>query len=418
MFILRKVFQLRDLANPESEKPFLEHLEDLRIAIGRCLGVLMITTIICFTFQSRLMALLRMPIDKVMHDHLEQTLNKVISAEDWQKALEVDAASATLNEPERHSFYEHLEPKVAYNAELVRLTRAAKVLPTQEQRTTFLKGAANEETVAAVQKLIDANAEISIRNGVESRQMMSSLSPTETFMLSMKLSFFAGVVLAFPFLMLFILQFVVPGLHDHERKMLWPALAVGFGLFLIGVVFAYVIILPKSLDFFFEWGRKMGVANEWRIGEYISFATKFTLLFGLSFELPVIVMVGVKLGLLNYELMRRTRSYAILAIVIAAVLICPSPDAATACLMAGPMIVLYEVCIWLAWFDERKRARVQAEEELHRSEEDRERINRLRLELEQAEATDKDRKDIADHAHREEEEKRHEDDGPPDFRGD
>jgi hypothetical protein len=98
----------------------------------------------------------------------------------------------------------------------------------------------------------------------------------------------------------------------------------------------------------------MGISNDWRIGEYISFATQFTLLFGLSFELPVVVMVMVKLGLLSYETMARTRSYAIVAIFIAAAILTPTPDALTLCLMAFPMIFLYEMCIWFAYFDQKK----------------------------------------------------------------
>ncbi len=163
---------------------------------------------------------------------------------------------------------------------------------------------------------------------------------------------------------MFILQFVLPGLHETERKILWPAMAVGFGLFLSGVLFAYFFVLPRALLFFYEWSGDLGVSNDWRIGEYITFATQFTLLFGLSFELPVVVMVLVKLGLLTYDTMARTRTYAIVAIYITAAIITPTPDIMTLNLMALPMLVLYEICIWLAWFD-RKKAREQeaAEEE-------------------------------------------------------
>src|ERR1035437_7808766 len=96
--------------------------------------------------------------------------------------------------------------------------------------------------------------------------------------------------------------------------MLWPALAIGSGLFLVGVCFAYFLVLPRALEFFYDWSTSLGVSNDWRIGDYISFATQFTLLFGASFELPVVVMVLVKLGLIGYEGMSRTRSYAIVAI--------------------------------------------------------------------------------------------------------
>jgi Tat protein translocase TatC len=176
----------------------------------------------------------------------------------------------------------------------------------------------------------------------------------------------AGIVVSFPLLLLFLLQFILPGLHSHEKRVLWPAMAVGFGLFLAGSAFAYYLVLPRALLFFAEWSSDMGISNDWRIGEYISFATQFTLLFGASFELPVVVMVFVKLGLLSYETMSRTRSYAIVAIFVAAAVLTPTPDMLTMTLMAAPMIILYEICIWLAFFD-RKKNRIKEEQEARES---------------------------------------------------
>jgi len=145
--------------------------------------------------------------------------------------------------------------------------------------------------------------------------------------------------------------------------MLWPAMLIGFGLFLAGVCFAYFVVLPRALVFFATWDESLGVASDWRIGWYISFATQFTLLFGLSFELPVVVMVFVKLGLLTFEMMSRTRSYAVLAIVVVAAMITPTSDIFTLSLMAVPMYVLYETCIWLAYFDEKKKRTQEAAED-------------------------------------------------------
>ena len=145
-------------------------------------------------------------------------------------------------------------------------------------------------------------------------------------------------------------------------------MVIGFGLFIAGTTFAYYLVLPKTLQFFYEWSGDMGISNDWRIGEYISFATQFTLLFGASFELPVVVMVFVKLGLLGYETMSKTRSYAIVAIMVAAAVLTPTPDIPTMLVMAAPMVVLYEICIWLAYFD-RKKARIREEQEAREAEE-------------------------------------------------
>ncbi|WP_052572996.1 twin-arginine translocase subunit TatC [Haloferula sp. BvORR071] len=383
MFLLTKVFQLRDKANPDNEKPFLEHLDDLRVMITRSLVVLMIATVGCFMLQDKLMTLLRKPIDEVQEIHSVKLLPSTITPDQWEMAKKVEHASQSFEGQHRAIYLAEFDAATLHNVELVRLLRAIASFPGKKddaerikRQETLLAKLAQPDDAKVVADMMSkgASPELDERGNLK---MLSTLKPTESFMLSMKLAFFAGIVVSFPFLLLFILQFVLPGLHEHEQKVLWPALGIGFGLFLFGVCFAYLFVLPRALTFFYEWSTQMGVSNDWRIGEYVTFATQFTLLFGLSFELPVVVMVFVKIGLLTYETMRKTRSYAILTIFVVAAIITPTPDAFTLCLMAGPMCILYEVCIWLAYFDEKKRLAREAEEERQRGEEDRERLERL-----------------------------------------
>lgn len=371
MYLLKKVFELREKAHVDHEKPFLEHLEDLRVMVTRVVITLLISMVICFALQEELMKLLRAPAEEVLATKQRESMPdaekhkgiKVPTIEVWNEAREAEQIALGLDEAQRNVFYKKLEnPDLEFHARSVGLLRAAKALP-KEKRLGFVK---DLEIDAQMEKqliaLLESNPDVDVNSGSNIR-MMSALKPTETFMLSMKLAFFAGIVLAFPLLLLFILQFVLPGLHANERRMLWPAMAIGFGLFVGGVCFAYFLVLPKALLFFYEWSAALGVSNDWRIGEYITFATRFTLLFGLSFELPVVVMVLVKLGILTYESMTRTRTYAVVAIYVAAAIITPTPDIMTLNLMALPMLVLYEICIWLAWFDRKKNRDIERREE-------------------------------------------------------
>ena len=366
MYLLKKVIQLREHSHPDHEKPFLEHLEDLRVMVTRVVITLVISMIACFAFNKNLMEFFRYPVDQVLITQLKATLPddapRPFTVESWGKARKVEHAAMNLTPEQRAVFYRSLgNDELSFQAKSISLLRAATALP-EEKRTTFVSSLdENNELKLQIQALLrtkpntDSDAQGNLK-------MMSALKPTEGFMLSMKLSFVAGIVVSFPLLLLFILQFVLPGLHSHEKRILWPAMAVGFGLFLTGAAFAYYMVLPRALLFFAEWSGNMGISNDWRIGEYISFATQFTLLFGASFELPVVVMVFVKLGLLSYETMSKTRSYAIVAIFVVAAVLTPTPDALTLCMMALPMIVLYEICIWLAYFD-RKKTRIKEEQE-------------------------------------------------------
>lgn len=371
MYLLKKVFELREKAHEDHEKPFLEHLEDLRVMVTRVVVTLIISMVICFAFQGELMRLLRAPAEEVLATKQRESMPdaekhkgiRVPSIEIWNEARKAEQIALGLDEAERGVFYKKLEnPDLEFHAKSVTLLRAAKALPKEKQKSFVEDLGVDAQMKKQLIAMLESDPDVEVNSGSNIR-MMSALKPTETFMLSMKLAFFAGIVLAFPLLLLFILQFVLPGLHANERRMLWPAMGIGFGLFIGGVSFAYFLVLPKALLFFYEWSAELGVSNDWRIGEYITFATRFTLLFGLSFELPVVVMVLVKLGILTYESMTRTRSYAIVAIYISAALITPTPDIMTLNLMALPMLVLYEICIWLAWFDRKKNRDAERREE-------------------------------------------------------
>ncbi len=383
MFILKKLFQLRDHANSDAEKPFLDHLEDLRVTITKIVVTLLISMTVCFTFQDKLMGVLKRPVEQVWYIHQQSLLpdkdkvTRPMTVELWESAKKLERAAAPLSEAERSLLYQAVgDEAVVHYAKSAALLRSVLTLEEKKREGYIASLPVAEEIRGELRALLKtkANPELS---AMSDAQRMSALKPTETFMLSMSLSFFAGIVVAFPLLLYFILQFILPGLHGHEKSVLWPALAIGFGLFLGGVLFAYYLVLPKALVFFFEWGNDMGISNDWRIGEYIGFATQFTLLFGASFELPVVVMVMVKLGLLGYETMKKTRGYAIVAIFVIAAVLTPTPDIFTQCLMACPMILLYEGCIWLAWWDGKKQAKKEAAEAEEEAARARERMTRL-----------------------------------------
>ena len=395
MYLLQKVIQLRQKAHPDHEKPFLEHLEDLRVMITRIVITLVIAMLACFAYNNKIMEFFRRPVDQVLVTQMAATLPAdkevphPLTTDLWKAALKVEHSATSLNPEQREVYYRFLkDDTLVFHSKSIVLLRAAMSLP-EDRRENFVASLnENPDLKNQVKALLKTkpNTETQSHGNLN---MMSALKPTEGFMLSMKLSFVAGIVVSFPLLLLFILQFILPGLHSHEKKVLWPAMSVGFGLFLAGSAFAYYLVLPRALLFFYTWSGDMGISNDWRIGEYISFATQFTLLFGVSFELPVVVMVFVKLGLLGYEMMSRTRSYAIVAIFVAAAVLTPTPDIPTMLLMASPMIILYEICIWLAYFDQKKN-KLKEEEEAR---ENMERVLRREREREAAAAANQPEND-------------------------
>ncbi len=188
---------------------------------------------------------------------------------------------------------------------------------------------------------------------------LRALGVTDSITISFRLAFYAGIVLSFPVLLYFLAQFVVPGLTAVEKRFLLPAIGVSFALFLVGVLVCYFWLLPKTILFFFRDTVSLGWTPSWTVQEYYAFVTRFTLGFGLAFELPVVVLALVRFGLVTYPFMARTRPYAIVLIFILATIITPTPDILTLIAMSLPMCLLYESCIWIAWFMQRKTTRAK-----------------------------------------------------------
>lgn len=187
--------------------------------------------------------------------------------------------------------------------------------------------------------------------------VLRALGITDSITVSFHLAFYAGLVISFPLLLYFIAEFVLPALTAMEKRFLLPAIGVSFGLFLTGVLTCYFWLLPKTILFFFHDTQSLGWAPTWTVQEYYSFVTRFTIGFGLAFELPVVVLALVRFGLITYKFMARTRPYAIVLIFVMATIITPTPDILTLVAMSLPMCVLYESCIWIAWFMQRRAAR-------------------------------------------------------------
>lgn len=184
-----------------------------------------------------------------------------------------------------------------------------------------------------------------------------NLSVTDPLTIAIELSFYAGIVLAFPFLVFFLAEFILPALTAREKRLLYPAAGFSLGLFLVGALFAYFFVLPPTLQYFFDYSKSLNWNPSWAVKEYFSFTTQFVIAFGLAFELPLAVLLLVKLGILSHEVLHRTRAFAVVVILVVAAVITPTSDMFTLLLMAGPMYILYEACIVIAWFMERKERR-------------------------------------------------------------
>ncbi|MGA2871097.1 MAG: twin-arginine translocase subunit TatC, partial [Verrucomicrobiota bacterium] len=190
-----------------------------------------------------------------------------------------------------------------------------------------------------------------------------NLSPAGGFFVAFQVALYGGTLLASPFIFYFVMSFVFPALKMRERKYVYRGLFFGGGLFLAGVSFCYFILMPVSLSASQTYSNWLGFgALQWRAEDYISFVCRFLLGMGLGFELPVVILTLVKIGVLGYSTLRGMWRYMIVInLILGAVL--TTPEVVTQVLMAVPLYLLYEITVWVAWYwdwQEKKRAASQS----------------------------------------------------------
>lgn len=319
---------------PEEEgggpvKTFLEHLEDLRWVLIKSGAAIMVGMFVCLLAVNRVVTVLKWPLERA------------------------------------RLLYVQKGQTVAMYLGTNRLSTFT--LPTNQFGSLNL-GTNRVVAVELAPVEVGSNQVLGLRLSTNSLLQPSAgkgpdlmfLDPAAPFIASLSLAFYGGLFLSAPFVFYFVGQFVVPAMKLKEKKYFGRALGIGVGLFFTGVCFCYFGIMPLALRAAEAYSLWMGVRMpDWRAETYFSFVTKFMLGMGLGFEMPVILLALVKVGVLDHQKLSKFRPYMIvLNLILGALLTTPEP--LTQILMAIPLQILYEISVWVAWYWERK-ARRQAE---------------------------------------------------------
>ena len=186
------------------------------------------------------------------------------------------------------------------------------------------------------------------------KQHLYFTSVFESFFNHLQIAILAGVFIGSPFFIYQIWAFVGPGLHQHEKKLAFPFVAAGTLFFFAGAAFAYYLVLPVGFKFFLEFGQPMDVPMI-TVREYFSVLFRLLLLFGASFELPVVMVLLAKVGILNHAMLVAHRRTAIIAITLVSAMFAP-PDIMSMLLMMAPLYVFFEGALQVIGFMEKKKA--------------------------------------------------------------
>jgi sec-independent protein translocase protein TatC len=273
--------------------PFLDHLEELRWRILKSLAAIVVGAAICLTFSERLIKVLTYPYE-----------DAVLSMENGKTVGAVGAVEQLLEQ--------WLGTQSAAPADSLPRTRE---LPPGRR--------------------------------------LQSLRPVTYLMVSMEVGLWGGVVLALPVVLYQLWMFVGPGLFRRERRVVLPVVAMSVGCFALGAMVAYWLVLPLGLRFFLAL-EPPGMTSQWAVDQYISFVVRMLMGFGLVFELPVLSLLLSRIGLITPQLLRRVRRYSIVVIFVVAAVLTP-PDPLSQVLLATPLLLLYEVSIWISSLASPKR---------------------------------------------------------------
>jgi sec-independent protein translocase protein TatC len=305
-------------------KSFLEHLEDLRWVLIKCGAAVMVLMIVCLIGAQYVVEVMKYPLKRA-HITLKTPPLSLTCTLGTNKlgtfSLQTNRIGTFDFGTNRHIIFE-LQPMLVSETNWVLGVQARPVSPREIEAEQIIE--------------------------------LTTLGPAAAFFVAFKVALFAGLVIASPFLFFFIGGFVFPALKMHEKKHVYRGMGVGVGLFLAGVSFCYFALMPVALKASAQYSEWLGFSvTQWRAEEYLGFVSKFMLGMGLGFEMPVVLLTLVKIGVLDYRKLASFRRYMIVInLILGAVL--TTPEVITQILMFFPLQILYEISVWVAWYWERQ----------------------------------------------------------------
>lgn len=307
------------------------HLAELRKRLGLSVLSVFIAFIIAFIFHNAILTWITQPLNDALTE-----VGRIVESQ--------DKATWHMQSTEKNTTVQVAQSTSSIAAEKLqnRLEEASEL--ADSKLGILLKEAASaaKELSQTLQKL-DTNASQTAAKNNTFIGQITTHQVGGAFFVALKVSFFAGLLGALPFILYQLWLFVAPGLYSNEKKMIIPFVVGGSVMFFIGVIFAYYIVTPFGFQFLITFGSFLYTPLI-NIEDYVGFFTKIMLGFGLAFELPVFAYFLALLGLVTDRTLIDFFKYAVVIIFVLAALLTP-PDILTQLLMAAPLVILYGISI-------------------------------------------------------------------------
>jgi sec-independent protein translocase protein TatC len=314
----------------ETRMSFGDHIEDLRKHLWRAIKGFFVAVILSFFIAKNVLAFIAAPVEAQLAEFYDRRVKQV--AEDL-KAKDPDLVKKNQPKPlelfiSRQQLEERLNLKLGPNTP--GLTADGKLALIFEFRPFDLEFATSEA-----------------RKVVGRRPALSTLNVQEAFVVFFKVAIVTGFVLASPWVFYQIWSFIAAGLYPHEKRYVNVFLPFSLGLFLVGVGVCEFLVMPKAVEALLWFNEWLGLEPDLRLNEWLGFAIWMPVIFGLSFQTPLVMLFLERIGLFNVEAFRGKRRIVWFLMAIFAAVITPSTDAFSMLFLWLPMCLLYELGIWL-----------------------------------------------------------------------
>ena len=328
---------------------FLDHLDELRKRLVKAAVIIAIAFVICFKFSGEIYDFLSVPVVKA----IAEAQRKQIPAEGITGEEKILSLS-NLKEGDKGRY--------VFN----RITNlGGTTVPNGTSVNTIVAkdkdgkiGLFTEEPIFSSWTVIPAGIRVvdltlPTSNEPDADAKLIVTTAMEPFTLYMTVSLYAAIALSVPFLLLQVWGFISPALYQHEKKYVTPFIFLSTISFVLGAAFAYYILFPPAVTYLLGLGSNFDLML--RATDYFDFITLIMLAMGIIFQMPAITYVLSRIGVLTADLMIKSWKIAIVIILIVAAVISPTGDIPNMMLFATPMIALYGVSIFVAWFFGKKR---------------------------------------------------------------
>lgn len=337
---------------PGGQMSFLEHLDELRSRLVKAVIILVLSFFVCYYFSGYVYDFLSVPIRKALSEAERRNLpvNGITSTEEIRSInqLKEGDAGRFVIDRDTNLGSTFLPAGTSVAAKVARDANGNIGLFTAE--TIFTLNAIVPEGVRLPLEYIDGVAKAEQNRDSQ----MTVTTATEQFTLYVTVSLYTAVALALPFLLLQVWGFISPALYKHERAYVTPFIALSTTSFVAGAAFAYYILFPPAVSFLLNIGEGQ-FQFQLRASDYLDFIMIIMLAMGLVFQMPAITYVLARMGLVTAGLLIRSWKISLIVILIVAAVVSPTSDVINMMLFAAPMMVLYVVSIFIAWFFNKKR---------------------------------------------------------------